>query len=184
MRLFVAVNPDEHFSKQLATQLDAWRQQLRVAWSRPQAWHFTLMFLGEWPAERIPALREALLTEAAAHKRFTVTCGEVGAFPSLRAPRVLFLHAESGGRLEALADGVCQRVAATWPEGPQDRKGFRAHLTFARIKRPLPRAQRGLVAQIQFAPWQPFTVEVLRLVSSELRPDGARHVDIARLPLA
>lgn len=183
MRLFVAVNPDTQFATQLATQLDAWRQQLRVAWSRPQAWHFTLMFLGEWPAERVPALREALTAEAAAHTRFAVTCGEVGAFPNLRAPRVLFLHAESDGRLEALADGVRQRVDAIWPEGPQDRKQFRAHLTFARIKRPLPRAQRSLPAQIQFAPWQPFTVETLRLVSSELRPDGARHVDIAQPPL-
>lgn len=183
MRLFVAVNPDEQFTARLATQLDAWRQQLRIAWARPQSWHFTLMFLGEWPAERVPALRQALADEAARHARFAVTCGAVGAFPNLRAPRVLFLHAVSDGRLEALAAGVRQRVEETWPEGPQDRKPFRAHLTFARIKQPLSRGQRDLIAQIQFAPWQPFTVDTVRLVSSELQPTGAHHTDLARLPL-
>jgi 2'-5' RNA ligase len=184
MRLFLAVNPDERFTTQLATQLDAWRRQLRIAWSRPQTWHFTLMFLGDWPADRVEELRAALAAEAATHERFAVTCGQIGAFPNLRRPQVLFLHAESDGRLEALAAGARRRVEAVWPDGPQDRKPFRAHLTFARVKRPLTRAQRSLLAQIEFAPWQPFTVDALRLVRSELRPEGARHSDLERFLLA
>ncbi|MFO7654754.1 MAG: RNA 2',3'-cyclic phosphodiesterase [Candidatus Krumholzibacteriia bacterium] len=183
MRLFVAVNPDERFQRYLATQLDAWRQQLRVNWSRPRSWHFTLDFLGDWPAVRAVELQAALAEVAAARSPFTVTCGQVGAFPSLARARVLFLQAESGGRLEELAAAVRARVDAVWPDGPQDRKPFQAHLTFARIRTPLPSSQRPLLRQIRFAPWDPFTVDAVRLVESDLSPAGARHTDLAVLPL-
>jgi len=144
VRLFVAVNPGERFSHELATQLDAWRQQLRIAWSRPRVWHLT----------------------------------------SLRRPKVLFLHAASDGKLEELAAGLRRCVDDVWPDGPQDRKPFRAHLTFARIKRPLPATQRRLVSEIAFAPWQPFTVADVRLVRSVLEPSGPVYSDLAVCGLA
>ncbi len=184
MRLFVAVNPGERFSHELATQLDAWRQQLRIAWSRPRVWHLTLDFLGEWPPERVPALQEALRHETTRHASFAVTCGQVGAFPSLRRPKVLFLHAASDGKLEELVAGLRRCVDDVWPDGPQDRKPFRAHLTFARIKRPLPATQRRLVSEIAFAPWQPFTVADVRLVRSVLEPSGPVYSDLAVCELA
>jgi len=179
VRLFVAVNPDEHFVHQLATQLDAWRLQLRIGWSRPRVWHLTLAFLGDWPREKLPALEDSLREALAGAGPFAVTPGEIGGFPDLSRPRVLFLHMASGGRLEELAAAVRTGVDGVWPEGPQDRKPFRPHLTFARIKRPLPSSQRELLRQIHFAPWSPFSVEQVRLVRSELRPEGARHADVA-----
>ncbi len=45
MRLFVAVNPPEQLRLDLATRLDTVHSRLRIAWTRPAAWHLTLMFL-------------------------------------------------------------------------------------------------------------------------------------------
>ncbi len=183
MRLFVAVNLGEQFCRDLATQLDAWRNQLQIAWSRPQTWHVTLDFLGEVPATSVPQLQEALRAEAARHTVCQLTPGQLGAFPHLNRPRVLFLHMESGGAVEKLAEDVRKRVDEVLPHGEQDRKPFRPHLTVARIKRPLPSAQRRLLPQIRFVPWQPLTIRELKLVASELRPEGARHTDLAVFPL-
>jgi 2'-5' RNA ligase len=184
LRLFVAVNPDERFKHRLTTQLDAWREQLRIAWVRPHAWHTTLDFLGDWPRARVPELVAALRDAVAPLGPFAATAGEVGGFPSLARPRVLVLHLESGGRLEELARTVRTRVDALWPGGPQDRKPFRAHLTLARIKAPLASHQRALLGRIVFVPWDPFPVTQVHLVRSELGRGGARHSDLTRAPLA
>ncbi len=184
MRLFVAANLGEHFNHLLATQLDAWRSQLRITWARPQTWHLTLDFLGEVPAGRVDALQDVLREEAARHAVVKVKPGDLGAFPNLHRPRVLFLHLDSGEALEELAADVRRRVDEVLPGGEQDRKPFQAHLTIARIKRPLPSAQRDLLAEIQFAPWEPLTIPEIRLVASELRPEGARHTDLGVFSLA
>jgi RNA 2',3'-cyclic 3'-phosphodiesterase len=185
MRLFVAVNGPQHFLDDLATRLDAWRRELPLAWTHPSTWHLTLMFLGEWPAERLPALRVALAAEVAEHAPFTVQPGRLDAFPDLRAPRVLFLQftPHDGGPLHALAAGVRARVESTWPAGPQDRKAFKPHLTLARIKSPLSRDQREILGRIDLGAWPAQPIVAVRLVASELQPQGARHVDQAVLPL-
>ena len=84
VRLFVAVNPPEQLRLDLATRLDAVHSRLRVAWTRPEAWHLTLMFLGEWPAQRLPALGTALRDAVEPHRSFVVQPGQVGAFPNRR----------------------------------------------------------------------------------------------------
>jgi RNA 2',3'-cyclic 3'-phosphodiesterase len=185
VRLFVAVNCPQRFVDDLATRLDAWRAALPLAWTQPRSWHLTLMFLGEWPAARLPALREALAAETAGHAAFTVQPGQLDAFPDLRAPRVLFLQflPLDGGPLHALAAGVRARVESTWPAGPQDRKAFKPHLTLARVKAPLSRDQREILGQIDLGAWPAQPIDAVRLVASELRPQGARHVDQAVLPL-
>jgi 2'-5' RNA ligase len=183
VRLFIAANPGEQFRHLLATQLDAWRSQLGIAWSRPQTWHLTLDFLGEVPPAKLNSLKEALQAEAAGHPPLAVQPQELGGFPNLQRPRVLFLHMASDGALEKLAAGVRQRVDEALPEGEQDRKPFRAHLTIARIKRPLPASQLKLIPQIQFVPWETLMIDAIHLVKSELRPGGARHTDLAVFPL-
>ncbi len=184
MRLFVAVDVGEHFRSALDLRLDAWRRRLRIAWVRPENWHLTLQFLGDWPAELLSPLQEALLDEARRHVEFVMRPGSVGAFPNLRAPRVLFLQFASDGALELLAAGVRARVSAVAPGGPQDEKPFRAHLTVARIKRPLPVRLRAEFQELDLGSWDPLPVRDFRLVQSELRAEGARYTVRAVCPLA
>jgi 2'-5' RNA ligase len=91
---------------------------------------------------------------------------------------------ESGGKLERLAAGVRARVDMVAPDGPQDHKPFRAHLTLARIKRPLPAAKRQLLRQIQLAANESLLVSDFRLIRSELRPSGPLYTVLARYSLA
>lgn len=180
----MAVNPPPQVCLDLATRLDDLHSRLRIAWTRPEAWHLTLMFLGEWPAQRLPALGTALRDAVEPHRPFVVQPGQVGAFPSRRRPRVLFLHLDGGDPLRAIADDARAAVDAVWPDGPQDHKAFRPHLTLARIKRPLPDAEQTLLRGLDLGGWDSFAVEEVQLVASELRRDGARHTVVENLVLA
>jgi 2'-5' RNA ligase len=90
---------------------------------------------------------------------------------------------ESEGRLEKLATGIRSRLEEVHPDGPQDRKAFRSHLTVARIKRPLPPALRRLPSTIQLGEWEPVDVTAFHLIESELRPTGPRYTERAVFPL-
>ncbi len=181
MRLFVAVDPGERFRRELTTRLGDWPRRLPLAWVRPENWHLTLSFLGDWPPELLPPLREGLAA-AAAGGPFPVRPGAVGAFPDLRRPRVLFLHMEADGRLERLAAAVRRQVELV-AAGRQDAKPFRSHLTLARVRRPLPPRLRDLPARIDLGGWEPLTVADFRLVRSRLGPQGPRYEDLATFPL-
>jgi 2'-5' RNA ligase len=183
-RLFVAVDPGEQFRRELATRLDGWRQRLRVGWVAPRNWHLTLAFLGDWPVVRLSALVASLQAEAVGHPAFTLQVRQVGAFPDLRSPRVLFLHMDGGRQLSELAAGVRRCIEGVAPGGPQDRKPFRPHLTLARLRRPLPGSQRNLLGRIQLGSFAPLAIAAFHLVRSELRPEGARYSEVATFPLA
>jgi len=183
VRLFVAVNPPARLCEDLDTRLDAIRREVRLAWTRPVAWHLTLCFLGAWPPQRAAPLPAALRAAAATVPPLVVTPGAVGAFPDLRRPRVLFLHLDGGEPLRRLAAAFRGAVDAVWPDGPQDRKELRPHLTLARIKRPLAAPDRARLAGLDPGPLAPFEVAAAHLLASELGPAGARYRELARLPL-
>ena len=190
MRLFVAVNPPPQLREELATRLDSVRARVHIAWTRPQAWHLTLMFLGDWPPERLPALGQSLRTAIAAHRPFAVRPGAVGAFPGLDRPRVLFLHLDAddpSGRTDPLAELAAEArraVDAAWPDGPQDHKRFRPHLTVARIKRPPRPEELAELRSLDLAGLPGFEVATVELMASELRSDGARHSVVESLRLS
>ena len=180
----MAVNPPEQLCLDLATRLDAVHSRLRIVWTRPEAWHLTLMFLGEWPAQRLPALGTALRDAVEPHRSFVIQPGHLGAFPNRRRPRVLFLHLDGGDPLQALADDIRAAVGAVWPDGPQDHKAFRPHLTLARVKKPLSGAERTVLRALDLGGWDSFAVEQIQLVASELRREGARYTVVESLDLA
>lgn len=179
----MAVNPPRQLRQELATRLDTSWRRLPLAWTRPEAWHLTLMFLGSWPEQKVPGLVAGLQAAAARHAPFDVRPGGLGAFPGLQRPRVLFLHLDGGDALRTLAQDVRQAVDRAWPDGPQDRKDWRPHLTLARVKQPLPPADQAVLRGLDLGALPAFTVTAAWLLESELRPGGARHSVRAELPL-
>jgi len=183
MRLFVAVNPPEQFRQHLDTRLVTIRRRVRIAWTAPASWHLTLMFLGDWPPERLPGLADGLAAAVRPRPPFALQPTRVGAFPGLARPRVLFLQLDGGEALATLARDVRAAVDGVWPDGPQDRKDFHSHLTLARVKRPLAGPEPGLLRALDLGTWAPFRVEAVALMESTLGRDGPRYTCRAALPL-
>ncbi len=182
MRVFLAVSCGEQLTAAVTTALDDLRAgpmgSLPVRWTRPETWHLTLQFLGDWPVDRLSGLQTAL--EAASDQSvFSVTPGRVGGFPDLKSPRVLFLHMEDDGQTARLAGRVRSIVKENWPRGPQDNRAFRGHLTLARIHTRLSRSDINLLQELKLDGLPPVAVEGFSLLASELRPEGPRYTELA-----
>ncbi len=184
MRLFLAVNFDDTVRSAIRAAVDdfpivdpPWK------WAAPETWHVTLKFIGEARETQLGKIVAALDTVRTRHAAFHVTLGKFGAFPNLRAPRVLFFDVEMGVQpLTALADDIDRSLEEAIGLDRETRP-FHAHATVARIKDPLPRA---VVEQLDLVP--PLSHPVTRVASfdlmeSRLGRTGAQYSTVKRFAL-
>jgi RNA 2',3'-cyclic 3'-phosphodiesterase len=144
----------------------------------PDQWHFTLRFLGPTTREAREAII-ARLTAVRLGAKFQVRFGQLGAFPSPRRARILWLGVARGGKrlsdLAAIAEDA-GRKAGFAPEG----KRFTPHLTLSRIDPPQNIA--ALLAQKHHYGVE-MTVAALILYRSKLGGGPARYEEVATFDL-
>jgi RNA 2',3'-cyclic 3'-phosphodiesterase len=167
-RLFVAVWPPTSLLGQLRALERPSRPGLR--WTTEDQWHVTLRFFGRVEGAAELAVRDALGRVAAATA--PVKAG-AGPGPRRLGPSVWVLPVEG---LEGLAESIA-RATREVGQPPSDRR-FRGHITVARARRP--GALAGLPAAGVCDQWMAGEVT---LVSSDLRPDGARYDVVGRWAL-
>jgi len=139
-----------------------------VRWVRPEQMHLTLRFLGDTPADRLPPLFVTLDGLTAGRAPFALHLTEVGCFPNMRRPRVVWVGL--GGEEEKLVALVGGLEAALRPLGwPPEDKPFRAHLTLGRVRDE--RAAQGVDWSAAVPPL-PVPVAAVHLIESQLRPEG------------
>jgi 2'-5' RNA ligase len=184
MRLFVAVNFDDTVRAAIRAVLDdfpvpdpPWR------WAAPESWHVTLKFVGEQRESELGTIVSTLDAVRARHAAFHVTLGKFGAFPNLRAPRVLFFDVQMGvQQLTALAQDVDRSLEEAIGLERESRP-FHAHATVARIKESLP---RPVVERLALVPplSHPVTrVAAFDLMESRLGRGGATYSVVKKFAL-
>jgi 2'-5' RNA ligase len=148
-----------------------------VRWVPEENLHVTLRFLGQVERARLPELTAAARAAAAPLAPFELALGAAVAFPSPRRPRVVALALAPEAPLVALAAAL---EAALVAQGvaPEARR-FRAHLTLGRSRGP------AFALDLAGASTGPARSRVREAVlfESELRPSGARHRALERMPL-
>ncbi|HEU4563374.1 MAG TPA: RNA 2',3'-cyclic phosphodiesterase [Gemmatimonadaceae bacterium] len=177
MRLFIAVNlPLEERRAMFAAA-----QPLRAAapgasWVRAENLHVTIKFLGEVAEERVTELRTALSEAVAPHRAFALALGGAGAFPNLRAPRVVWMGAAPEPRLELVHHDIESACAALGY--PVEGRPFRPHVTLGRVKKEHPGrdAARALGDAARRVHYEG-EVEVVSvdLMRSTLAPGGSQY---------
>lgn len=152
-----------------------------VAWVRPGQWHLTLKFLDEITEAQVEQLLPRLTALASAHPLFRCRLEPLGAFPTLEAPRVIWLGVSEGREaVIRLAQGLEQLAAAL--DLRQEKRAFSAHVTLGRVRsaRGRPALQRALAETWDGpAAWD---VTSLQLYQSVLHPTGAVHTMLADCP--
>jgi 2'-5' RNA ligase len=187
-RLFVAL----HLPQSVATVIETVLANLStnvprgaVRWSRLENIHLTLRFVGNVPTADIPALQTALSKSVRTVAPFTLHLGQPGCFPNRRAPRVLWIGLE--GDLAALADlhRSVQQVTSPW--GEPESRDFHPHLTLGRVNskrwsdlEAIDQAMTGL----SLPTTEPWLVDEIHLMRSELRPSGAVYTSRGQFSLA
>jgi 2'-5' RNA ligase len=175
MRLFIALQLPNAVIAELAAVQERLRHAAQpVRWVEPQSIHLTLQFLGETPAEHVPALLAAL--HAIPPTALALQLGHLGAFPNLRASRVLWVGI--AGDTTGLKELHAAVVRATAPLGfVAEARPFNPHLTLGRVRPDASPAQRHQIGAALTAADQPAALHWTStgpvLYASSLTPQGA-----------
>jgi 2'-5' RNA ligase len=184
VRLFLALNLPPSERQAIVAAMAPMRAAARgVAWTTEERLHLTLKFLGEQPEHVVAAIGESLGTAMAAHAPVVLRLSGFGAFPNLRAPRIVWLGVEGDPKLELLHHDVERTCADLGFE--LDGRAFRPHITVGRVRdRLAPDAARDLAAAARRVAYSG-TVEAttVDLMASELLSSGPRYTVLAAIPL-
>ncbi len=184
IRTFIAIEIPPEVIRALAGVQQQLRQTgAEVSWSRPEGMHLTLKFLGEIPATLAPVIGQTLCEVAASHAPFRLAVCGTGAFPNLHRPRVVWAGVTDGAdTVRTLARAVDQALTGLGLR--RDEKPYSPHLTLGRVH-----TQDGvapMLTRLNAFAQESFglvTVSAIRLMRSELGPQGARYTMLHRAPL-
>jgi RNA 2',3'-cyclic 3'-phosphodiesterase len=195
-RLFIAVPLPEPVTSFVADIIgDLERESWPVRWSDPDNAHLTLHFLGDTPPEQAELLRLALRETIAQHDAFELRTADLGVFPTMKRPRVLWLGLWGPAhRLQTLRDAIGTLLESF--AFALDEKPFHPHITLGRVRdarttrvRDLPGAirkrfdQASESGEVTNKKPIPLPVHEVVLVRSHLSHDGARYEVLERYPL-
>lgn len=172
MRLFIALPLGQEVERYLNSVIDELKPHGgSVKWVAPQNVHLTVRFLGDTEEQRVPKIKQLLDKVASEHPTVATTIDCLGAFPNLRRPRVIWagIH-DNVDSLEKLARQVELGVRKLRFE--KETKGFKPHLTLARIRKP--QGLEQLIAHLESFVLEPqvLTLDRLVLFKSTLTPKG------------
>ncbi len=176
MRLFVAINlPARERERLYHATADLRNGDHPARWVLEAQLHLTMKFIGEVPAKEVGSIDTAVGKAAAGSESFQLHLERIGGFPSLCAPRVVWLGAEGSTALLSLYEAL--ETALVDVGVPAENRAFRPHVTLARARRRARRSQwegiEELAAAVDFT--ADLAVQSLDLMRSELNPRGARY---------
>jgi len=173
LRLFVALSTPSALKARLE-ELSATLQRTEadVRWEPAEKMHATVKFLGETPAERVDIVGEVLSRIAQEIPPFPVVVGGIGAFPSLRSPRVLWVGMEDPTGWLRSAQQTMEDLLASHGFA-RDERTFHPHVTLGRVRGS--RNLGRLLAMVESLTFerQPVQLHNFLLIKSELKPHGS-----------
>jgi RNA 2',3'-cyclic 3'-phosphodiesterase len=184
MRLFLALNLPERMRRELWEATREVRDAgPTIKWVPEARLHVTLKFIGEQPDTALGPLIDATNGIAASHAAPMIDVGGIGAFPTFRRPRVVWMGIEPDPRLELLHHDVevaCERLGYEIEGRP-----FRPHVTLGRVHAPIAadelRAVRIAAKKVRFSDaFQPATIDMMQSTPST---NGAPYAMLAAAPM-
>jgi len=144
-----------------------------LRWIPPENLHLTLKFLGAVTTPRLARVTEAVHDAASRTRSFTITLGGLGAFPSARRPRVVWVGVTEGAdRLSTLAGDLDIELGRR--RFPREHRPFQSHLTIARVRSGGPPPDLSeLLAGLHDLALGSQPVEAMFVMESMLHPSGA-----------
>lgn len=157
-------------------------QNEKMKWVEFENIHITLHFFGETSIESIPDITESFKEIAQQFEPFQLRLSNLGVFKNLRRPRVLWVGIEPNDTIEQLYDTIQSNVAELGFD--TDSRGFRPHLTLARIKFvDNLRKFRKLITQYADTHFQSVDVNEFTFYESKLTPQGPIYTPIETFTL-
>ena len=184
MRAFLAIALPPEVRRSLAMLQEALAvSRADVKWVELGNLHVTLKFLGEITEEQRLAVDTMLQRIVERETPFTLSVKELGAFPSIAAPRVIWVGLDEGReRVKRIAE-VIEREGAARSFAKEERP-FAAHVTIGRVRSP--QGRQALAQALRDARWkppEPWRVTSLTFYQSILGTPGPRYTVLADISL-
>jgi 2'-5' RNA ligase len=179
VRAFIAVR----IPPAILEELSALQRQMKnefsdVSWTRPEAMHLTLHFLGDVKSDRLALLADALSAATHGRSSFELRFSSPGSFNN----RVLWVGVGQGAHeLNSLAETV--RAAAKNFGSRQEDRAFNAHVTLGRFRQRV-REVDPVLRKIPTPSFTPWRVRGMELMRSELSPRGSRYTVLGSFHLS
>lgn len=175
LRLFVAVYPP----LEITETLEAHAARLDLPVHRPvplEQIHLTLQFIGDTPVAAMDETIESVERAAGGLQAGRLQVRGLVSLPERGAGRLVAAVTDAPPVLRELKDRLVTRLAR---ERTKKKRPFLPHLTLLRFRAPRPGPR--IDEAIEDGP--AFDLSVIRLMRSTLRPQGAEHVEVARIEL-
>jgi len=188
IRSFVAIELSQNVKTGLAkllSELGKTRHPF-VKWVNPESIHLTLKFLGNIPFKQVAEINRLMEEAVQGTLPFHLEVSELGAFPNLKRPRVLWISIK--GEIDTLLSLQQSIDSALAPLGfAEEKRPFTPHLTLARLRERTSPAERKIFAELvmstNFESSYPLEVKTISLMRSQLLPEGAIYTRLFALKL-
>lgn len=185
MRLFVAINLPEETRTAVREAIRPLEERgLPARWLDPESYHVTMKFIGEVRPGQEEDCVEVLRRVCSGYRPADLTLEEVGAFPSLRRPNVLWVGVDPTPQLRALKHDLEHGYASLGVE--RETRAFRPHVTVARAHDDANAGEFRLLEDLarEIDLDASFTARHLELMRSRLRSDGPVYSVEREVPLS
>ncbi|MEW6443562.1 MAG: RNA 2',3'-cyclic phosphodiesterase [bacterium] len=178
IRCFLAISLPEDLRdslENLRSRLDL--PQFDVRWVQASNVHLTLRFLGEIPESDLRRISLAAGRAAEVTESFSFRIEELGAFPTLQSPKVVWVGVQPPEPLTHLERRLSKELdQVQWP--PPD-KPFRPHLTLGRVKSPRGKTElKKVLEKHQKERVGEALATGIELIRSQLRPSGPIYTNL------
>ncbi|MGR3294599.1 MAG: RNA 2',3'-cyclic phosphodiesterase [Candidatus Scalindua sp.] len=134
IRVFIAIEIDSEIKNKLSEYLSKLKRTgADVKWVAPENIHLSLKFIGYIEKETLINLNKIINDAVSGIGSFSISIGNIGAFPSIEKPRVVFVCVQERGNslfkiYEKLDKGVEQLGIK------RESKKYVGHITLGRVK--------------------------------------------------
>ena len=173
MRVFIAI---EISNKEILEKIQTFQKNVKIDAkpTRVDQIHFTLQFLGEIDDAKCQQVKD-LLNEIS-FTQFQVLLKNVGGFPNLKNPRVIWIGIEKDGerKLTDLANEIGTKLTTI---GFEKDKKFKPHLTVFRVKKRIDNVS-SIMRDFEAMEFGIETISKIKLKKSVLSPKGPEYSDL------
>jgi RNA 2',3'-cyclic 3'-phosphodiesterase len=182
IRTFIALELPQSIHEELSTIISSLKKKVPagIRWVPANNIHITLKFIGDVSKNNLAAIDQAVESITKGHSAFDIHLGNLGAFPNLRRPRVVWIGIQAPDTLAKMAQEIDQALARLGypPEG----RPFSPHLTLGRVAQDAQAQELVPITRIlstqKIVIDSPVLMEQVTVFKSELRPSGAVYTPL------
>lgn len=179
MRAFIAIELSEEIRDALAQiQSHLKYSGADVKWVEKDNIHLTLKFLGEITEEKCEKIKSILDTIGKSAKPFEISIKDIGAFPKIDYPRVIWVGLDKGVKESTeIAGKIDEELSKIGFE--KDSRPFTAHLTIGRVRSSKNKdALREKIVNYGLSTMNYGLINHITLFQSKLSPKGPTYIKL------